>query len=37
MRFAPLDALDMESGETRSDAAEVRRLVEALRDAAAGV
>jgi copper homeostasis protein len=36
MRFAPLDALDMESGETRSDAAEVRRLVEALRDAAAG-
>ncbi|WP_149193496.1 copper homeostasis protein CutC [Luteimonas suaedae] len=36
MRFAPTDALGMAGGETRSDAAEVRRLVEALHDAAAG-
>ncbi|MDR6840743.1 copper homeostasis protein CutC [Pseudoxanthomonas sacheonensis] len=34
MRFAPADALGMAGGETRSDAAEVRRLVEALRCAA---
>jgi copper homeostasis protein len=34
MRFAPPDALGMAGGETRSDAAEVRRLVEALHDAA---
>jgi len=30
MRFAPADALGMAGGETRSDAGEVRRLVEAL-------
>jgi copper homeostasis protein len=36
MRFAPTDALGMAGGETRSDAAEVRRLVEALRETAAG-
>ena len=36
MRFAPPDALDMGGGETRSDAAEVRCLVEALHAAAAG-
>lgn len=36
MRFAPSDALGMAGGETRSDAAEVRRMVEALRAAAAG-
>lgn len=36
MRFAPTDALGMAGGETRSDAAEVRRLAEALREAAAG-
>jgi copper homeostasis protein len=35
MRFTPTDALGMAGGETRSDATEVRRLVEALRDAAA--
>ena len=35
MRFAPPDALGMAGGETRSDAAEVGRLVEALRAAAA--
>jgi copper homeostasis protein len=35
MRFAPADALGMAGGETRSDAGEVRRLVEALRAAAA--
>lgn len=35
MRFMPADALGMEGGETRSDAAEVRRIVEALREAAA--
>jgi copper homeostasis protein len=34
MRFTPADALGMAGGETRSDAAAVRRLVEALRDAA---
>lgn len=34
MRFAPADALGMAGGETRSDAAEVRRIVEALRGAA---
>lgn len=34
MRFAPASALGMAGGETRSDAAEVRRLVQAL-DAAA--
>jgi len=34
MRFAPADALGMAGGETRSDAAEVRRIVEALRRAA---
>lgn len=34
MRFAPADALGMAGGETRSDAVEVRRLVEALRGAA---
>ena len=34
MRFAPRDALGMAGGETRSDAAEVRRLVEALHAAA---
>lgn len=33
MRFAPTDALGMAGGETRSDAAEVRRLVEALHGA----
>lgn len=36
MRFAPTDALGMAGGETRSDTAEVRRLVEAMRDAAKG-
>jgi copper homeostasis protein len=36
MRFAPVDALGMAGGETRSDAAVVRRLVEALREAATG-
>lgn len=36
MRFAPPDALGMAGGETRSDAAEVRRLAEAMRDAAKG-
>lgn len=35
MRFMPADALGMAGGETRSDAAEVRRIVEALREAAA--
>lgn len=35
MRFTPTDALGMTGGETRSDAGEVRRLVEALRDSAA--
>jgi len=34
MRFAPMDTLGMAGGETRSDAAEVRRLVEALHGAA---
>lgn len=34
MRFAPADALGMAGGETRSDAAEVRRLAEALHRAA---
>lgn len=34
MRFAPADALGMAGGETRSDAAEVGRLVEALYAAA---
>ncbi len=34
MRFAPGDALGMAAGETRSDAAEVRRLVETLHGAA---
>ena len=33
MRFAPAEALGMAGGETRSDAAEVRRLVEALHGA----
>lgn len=36
MRFTPSDALGMAGGETRSDAVEVRRMVEALRAAAAG-
>jgi copper homeostasis protein len=36
MRFAPSDALGMAGGETRSDAAEVCRMVEALRVATAG-
>jgi len=35
MRFTPDDALGMAGGETRSDAAAVRRLVAALREAAA--
>lgn len=35
MRFAPTDTLGMAGGETRSDVAEVRRLVEALHAAAA--
>ena len=35
MRFAPADALGMAGGETRSDAAEVRRIVDALREAMA--
>lgn len=35
VRFMPADALGMAGGETRSDAAEVRRIVEALREAAA--
>lgn len=35
MRFAPTAALGMAGGETRSDAAEVRHLVDALLDAAA--
>lgn len=34
MRFTPTGALGMAGGETRSDAAEVHRLVEALRGAA---
>ena len=34
MRFAPADSLGMAGGETRSDAAEVRRLVDALHGAA---
>ena len=34
MRFTPADALGMAGGETRSDAGEVRRLVEALHGAA---
>ncbi|WP_454830831.1 copper homeostasis protein CutC [Pseudoxanthomonas wuyuanensis] len=37
MRFAPADALGMAGGETRSDAAEVGRIVEALYAAAAAV
>lgn len=35
MRFTPADTLGMAGGETRSDTAEVRRLVEALREASA--